>query len=137
MSAVSDRWRAMAERLLNGHGGSTVTWRRRALTVNGPAGTVTVNSTTSYSVRVAQLDAKAVRMFGSESWQNAQVRLVVSAAGLPFTAETASGEPEPRFEDTVVWLGAEMRVTALEQWAAPGGVGAAPAVLAYFVGLGG
>lgn len=131
----ADRWRSMAQRMLAGPMGSTVQWTRRVLSSNGPEGTVSVTSSTTHSVRVAQLGAKASDMFGTESWQTAQVRLVMAAKGLPFGSETHSGFPEVRFDDLVTWLGVQMRVVAFESWAAPGGVGGAPEPAIYFVGL--
>lgn len=130
------RWRSLAERLLAGNGASTVQWTRRTLTVDGAAGTVTVASTATFPVRAAQLSEKETRLLGGQSWQSASVRLVVSAASLPFANEPDSGVPEVRFEDTVAWLGTTMRVVSIDSWAAPGGPGQPPQLLAFFVGLG-
>ena len=130
------RWRALADRLLNGPGGSTIQWTRRTLNVDGPAGTVTQTAATTYPVRVAQLAEEQRRLLGSQSWQTASVRLIASASSLPFGPETASGVPEIRFEDSVDWLGTTMRVVSFDVWAAPGGPGLPPQRLAYLVGLG-
>src|SRR5687767_478628 len=102
---TAERWRSLVSRLLNGNGGSTVSWRRRTLTSNGPAGTSTETASTTHQVRVAQLTEHQRSLFGDQSWQTATVRLVCGAAQLPFTAETHSGEPEVRFDDVVTWLG--------------------------------
>ena len=134
---TAERWREMAERMLNGDGASTVSWVRRTLNVDGPAGTaVDASPPVTHQVRAAQLSAKSDSLFGSESWRTAKVRLVVSAAGLPFANELHSSAPEVRFDDIVRWLGVDMRVTFLEAWAAPGGPGAPPQPCVVFVGLG-
>lgn len=125
----------MAQRMLAGRGGSDVQWTRRQITSDGVAGTVTVTATTNYTVRAAQLSERSREMFASQSWQSSTVRLVIAAKGLPFPVETASGNPEPRFADIVTWMGVPMRVVFFQEWAAPGGVGAGPAAVAYFVGL--
>jgi hypothetical protein len=123
--------------MLAGDGASTVAWTRRTLSVNGQAGTaVDASPPVTHQVRVAQVSAKTDSLFGSESWRTAAVRLVVSAAGLPFANELHSGTPEVRFDDVVRWLGVDMRVTFLEAWAAPGGPGAPPQPCVVFVGLG-
>lgn len=133
---TAERWRALADRLLAGNGASTVQWTRRTLTVDGAAGTVTVASSQTFPVRAAQMAEKEARLLGGQSWLTASVRLVVSAASLPFANEVASGVPEVRFEDTVDWLGTTMRVVSIDSWAAPGGPGLPPQLLAFFVGLG-
>jgi hypothetical protein len=130
------RWQAMAERMLAGQGASTVQWTRRALTSDGPAGTVTVDSSTTHDVRAAQVSEQQVSRFSDQSWLTAQVRIVIPASSLPFAAEAHSGFPEVRFDDTVLWLGVPMRVVFLRAWTAPGGPGAPPEPVVYFVGLG-
>lgn len=129
------RWVSMATRLLAGKGASTVNWTRRTLTSDGVAGTVTETGSTTYQVRAAQLDAESRRLFGSESWQTANVRLVVGGT-LPFPAAVHSGHPEVQHDDVVSWLGVPRRVVFFDVWTAPGGPGQPPVPLCFFVGLG-
>lgn len=124
----------MVQRMLDGAGGSTVTWTRRTLSANGPAGTVTVTDTDDFDVRVAQV-SEQTNSQASEGWHTAQVRLVVAAEGLPFADEAHSGEPEVHFDDSIEWLGVQMRVVSFDAWAVPGGPGAPPEPGLYFVGL--
>lgn len=133
MSAA--RWVKMADRLLAGRGASTIQWTRRELSSDGVAGTVTVTSSTTHSVRAAQLGPESRNLFGAEGWQTASVRIVVGGT-LPFANETHSGYPEVRFDDVVSWLGVDRRVTFFDVWAAPGGPGQPPRPLCFFVGLG-
>jgi hypothetical protein len=125
----------MAQRMLAGRFASNVQWTRRELVSDGVAGTVTVDASTTYTVRAAQVSEQQQSLFSDQSWQSSSVRLVIAAKGLPFDPETASGAAEPRFEDLVQWLGVPMRVVFFQAWAAPGGRGAAPAPAVYFVGL--
>lgn len=130
------RWLALAERLLNGDGASTISWTRRALASNGPAGTVTVTDSDTYSVRAAQLGPGAKRMYQDASWQQSSLFLVLSASGLPFAAEAHSGHADVRFDDLVLWLGETMRVLSVQTIVAPGGPGLPPVPCVLLVGLG-
>lgn len=130
----ANQWRALAERLLR-QNGCTLAWVRRTLTSDGVAGTVTQAAPPiTYQVKAAPLGADARDLVDQQAWQNAQVRLVVAAKTLPFSPETHSGHPAPRFDDLVTWLGVQMRVTAVECVAVSGDAGA-PTPVVYFVGL--